>query len=165
MKIPVGKKKKSGIGMLVGAIVVAAVGVGGYLALASNLKPPAPPAAPPPAAVTPVETAPVAAPRQAPRRSPPRQVVTPPPPGPPAAPPPPPAAAQGFVSINSEPPGTVFIDGRDVGPVPVIDEPVSAGRHTIRVERAGYKTKSETMDVPANTTVRRRWVLDPEGSD
>jgi len=174
LKIPAPKKQKKsgiGIGMVVGAIVVAAAGVGGYVALTSKQSPPSssPPAAPPPTVVAPVETVHVAAPPPAPprqdqRRGPPRRAVVIPPPAPPA-PPPAPVAAQGFISVNSEPPGTVFIDGRDVGSVPVIDEAVSAGRHTIRVERAGYKTKSETVDVPANNTVRRRWVLDPEGSD
>ena len=48
---------------------------------------------------------------------------------------------------------------------PVIEEAVSAGRHTIRVERAGFKTKTETIDVPANTTVRRTYVLEQEGSE
>jgi hypothetical protein len=65
--------------------------------------------------------------------------------------------------VNSNPPGTLFIDGRDLGSVPVIEEPVTAGRHTIRVERAGYKTKTETIDVPGNTTVRRTYVLEQEG--
>jgi hypothetical protein len=65
--------------------------------------------------------------------------------------------------VNSNPPGTLFIDGRDMGSVPVIEEPVSAGRHTIRVERAGYKTKTEVIDVPANATVRHTYVLDQEG--
>jgi len=67
--------------------------------------------------------------------------------------------------VNSNPPGTLFIDGRDLGSVPVIEEPVSAGRHTIRVERAGFKTKTETIDVPATTTVRRTYVLEQEGSE
>jgi hypothetical protein len=39
------------------------------------------------------------------------------------------------------------------------------GRHTIRVERAGYKTKTETVEVQANGTVRRTYVLEPEGSE
>src|SRR5467141_2096153 len=55
MKIPAGKKKRSGLGILVGAIVVVAAGVGGYLTLGrkSAALPPPPP---PPAAVVPVET-------------------------------------------------------------------------------------------------------------
>jgi hypothetical protein len=102
----------------------------------------------------PVETIRVATqpPPSAPRRA------TPPPAPPPAA-----ATARGYITVNSEPPGTVFIDGRDVGSVPVIEEPVAVGRHTIRVERPGYKTKTETIDVPADNPVRRRYVLDPEG--
>ncbi|MGH7529089.1 MAG: PEGA domain-containing protein, partial [Gemmatimonadales bacterium] len=83
--------------------------------------------------------------------------VTPPPP------PPPPAAARGFITVNSEPPGTVFIDGREVGPTPVVEYGVSVGRHTIRVERPGFRTKTETVDVSPDGTVRKRYVLDPEG--
>ena len=162
MKIPAEKKKRSSVGMLVGALVVVAAGVGGYLALAKKSEPPpaAPPQgslppAPPPVAAS-VETVRVAQPPPPPSR---RQTAPPP------APPPVPAAARGYVSVNSNPPGTLFIDGRDLGSVPVIEEPISAGRHTIRVERAGFKTKSETIDVPANTTVRRTYVLEQEGSE
>ena len=147
MKIPAEKKKRSSIGMVVGAVVVVAAGVGGYFALGKK-QASAPPGAP---VAAPVETIRVATPPPASRRA------TPPPAPPPAA------AARGSITINSEPPGTVFIDGRDVGSVPVIEEPVSVGRHTIRVERPGYKTKTETLDVPANNPVRRRYVLDPEG--
>jgi len=152
MKIPAGKKKRSGVGTLVGAIVVVAAGVGGYLTFGRKSAAPPPPP-PPPAAVVPVET---------------QRVVAPPPPPPPArrpAPAPPPAAAaeQGFITVNSIPPGEVFIDGRDVGPTPVVEFSVSPGRHTIRVERPGYKTRSETVDVPPNGPVRKNWVLDPEG--
>jgi len=161
MKIPTEKKKRSSVGIVVGALVVVAAGVGGYLALGNKgAPPPTPPPqaslppAPPPVAV------PVATPPPAPRRGNDNRRQTAPPPAPPTAP----VAAQGYVSVNSNPPGTLFIDGRDLGSVPVIEQPVSAGRHTIRVERAGFKTKTETIDVPANTTVRRTWVLEQEGS-
>ena len=152
MKIPAAKKKRSGVGILVGAIVVVAAGVGGYLTLGRKSAAPSPPP-PPPAAVVPGET---------------QRVVAQPPPPPPARrppPTPPPAAAaeQGFITVNSIPPGEVFIDGRDVGPTPVVEFTVSPGRHSIRVERAGYKTRSETVDVPPNGPVRKNWVLDPEG--
>ena len=159
MKLGAERKKKSGLGLGIGALVLVVVGVGGYLALAKkSAPPPAPQASQPPAAApvsAPVETVRVAAnpPPSAPRRTAP----------PPAPPPAPAAAARGFLTINSEPPGTVFIDGREVGSVPVIEEPVSVGRHTIRVERPGFKTKQEVIDVPANTPVRKRYVLDPEG--
>ena len=162
MKIPAAKRKRSGVGVGIGALVLAVAGVGGYFALGKKVEPPPvsppqasqPPAAPP--VTAPVETLRVVA--NPPPPPPPRRTAPPP-----APPPTAPAAAQGFVSVNSNPPGNLFIDGRDLGSVPVIEEPVSAGRHTIRVERPGYKTKTEVIDVPANNTVRRTYVLEPEG--
>jgi serine/threonine protein kinase len=163
LKIPAEKKKRSSVGMVVGAVVLVAAGVGGYFALGkkADAPPVAPPQAslppaPPPAAAT-VETVPAAV--QQPRRGNdrPRQPTPPPAPPAPAA-----ASARGYVSVNSNPPGTLFIDGRDMGSVPVIEEPVTPGRHTIRVERPGFKTKTEVIDVQANSTVRRTWVLEPE---
>ena len=155
LRIAPAKKQRSSVGMVVGAVVLVVAGVGGYLALGKKSEPPPqaslPPAPPP--VTAPVETGRVATQPPAPRR------------GTDTRPPPAPAAAQGYVSVNSNPPGTLFIDGRDLGSVPVIEEPVSAGRHTIRVERAGFKTKTETVDVPANTTVRRTYVLEQEGSE
>src|SRR2546425_3783846 len=54
MKIPAGKKKRSSVGMVVGALVVVATGVGGYLVLGKKNEASLPPA-PPPVGV-PVET-------------------------------------------------------------------------------------------------------------
>ncbi|HUC40102.1 MAG TPA: protein kinase [Gemmatimonadales bacterium] len=153
LKILAARKNRSALGMVIGAVVIVAAGVGGYLALGKKSAAPPPPPlqasqppAPPPVTV------------HEPSPTPPRRQTAPPPAPPPAA-----ATARGSITVNSEPPGTVFIDGRDVGSVPVIEEPVSVGRHTIRVERPGYKTRTETVDVPANNPVRRRYVLDPEG--
>jgi len=163
LKIPAEKTKSSSMGLVVGAVVLVAAGVGGYLAFGKTSEsPPASPPqasqppAPPPVAVA-VDTVKVAtqpAPPPAPRRA--------PPPAPPARPPAA-AAAPGFITVNSNPPGEVFIDGRDVGPTPVVEFSVTPGRHTIRVERAGYKTRTETVDVPSNGPVRKNWVLEPEG--
>ena len=160
MKFGAATKKRSSAGLVIGALVLAVVGVGGYFAFTRKSAPPAPVPPPqasqPPAApvAAPIETVRVVAnpPPAAPRR-------TPPPPTPPTAPTP----AQGFVSVNSNPPGNLFIDGRDLGSVPVIEEPLSAGRHTIRIERPGFKTKTDVIDVPANNTIRRTYVLEPEG--
>jgi serine/threonine-protein kinase len=159
--IPSTPKKRSSVGLVVGAVVLVVVGVGGYLAFANKAAPNPPPAPPPAQASQPPAAPPViapVAPQPAPPPQPRRGTVRPPP-----APPTSPAAAQGFISVNSNPPGNLFIDGRDFGPVPVIDQPLSAGRHTIRVERPGYKTKTETVEVTPNNTVRRTWVLEPEG--
>ena len=57
-----------------------------------------------------------------------------------------------------------IIDGREVGGTPVVEYGVAPGRHTIRVERPGYKTKSEVVNVGAGETVRKRWTLE-EGTD
>jgi len=157
LKIPVEKKKRSSVGLVVGAVVLVAAGVGGYLALGTKPQASQPPAAPP--VTAPVDTLRVATQPAPPPPPPPRRGDTRRQAVPPAAP----AAAQGFVSINSDPPGNLFIDGRDLGPVPVIEEPVSAGRHTIRVERPGFKTRTEVINVPANNTIRKNFVLEPEG--
>jgi serine/threonine-protein kinase len=71
-----------------------------------------------------------------------------------------PAAAGGLLTIASDPNNAeIYIDGVDVGQAPVIEHAVAAGKHTIRVERAGYKTQTETVTVSANVTVRRKFSL------
>jgi serine/threonine protein kinase len=71
-----------------------------------------------------------------------------------------PAAASGLLTIASEPPNAeVYIDGVDVGQTPIIEFSVAAGKHTIRVERAGWKTQTETVTVVADVTVRRKFSL------
>jgi len=159
-RIPAGKKKRSSVGTLVGGLLVVAAGVGGYLALGRKS-----------------ETPPASSPQAGPAPAPPRaavetvRVAANPPPPPrrgndnrrQAAPPPaPPAAAEGTITVAADPYGEVFIDGTDVGQTPVVDFSVSVGRHTIRVERAGYKTVNETVQVSANNPVRKRYTLLPE---
>src|SRR5204862_524241 len=155
MTIPAEKKKRSNVGMVVGALVLVAAGVSGYLAFGRKS------AAGPPPVATPVETVRVADP-------------PPPPPAPPAArrgndnrrqappPPAPQAAAEGLITVAADPYGEVFIDGTDVGQTPVVEYAVPVGKHTIRVERAGYKTINETVQVSANNPVRKRYSLLPE---
>jgi serine/threonine-protein kinase len=70
-----------------------------------------------------------------------------------------PAPAQGYLSIAAEPYATVFIDGAGIGETPIISHPVRPGRHTIRVERPGYRTVTETVQVDAGNTVQRRYPL------
>src|SRR2546427_5405855 len=86
IKIPAAKKKRSGVGMLVGAIVVVAAGVGGYLAIGRKSAAGLPPAPPPLAA--PVETGRVAPqpPPPPPRHRNDRPQTSTPPPPPPRAP-------------------------------------------------------------------------------
>jgi len=144
----------------VGALVVVVAGVGGYLALGRKSETPptsspqaGPAPAPPPAAVETVRVA--ANPPPPPRRGNDNRRQAVPPPAPPAA-------AEGTITVAADPYGEVFIDGTDVGQTPVVDFSVSVGRHTIRVERAGYKTVNETVQVSANNPVRKRYTLLPE---
>jgi serine/threonine-protein kinase len=159
MKIP-GEKRKGNVGMVAGALVLVALGVGGYVVFGRNAPPVSPPqagpAAPPPVAAS-VETVRVAAQPPVPpptqRRAPDTRHQ---------ASPPPVAAAQGTITVAADPYGEVFIDGSDVGQSPVVDYALATGRHTIRIERAGYKTITETVQVTANSPVRKRYTLLPE---
>jgi len=157
---PPAPKKKGGKGLFVG-VAVLAVAAGGYFVVVKGGAKPAdqPVNQQPDTATVPVQTtpAPVQTKTQAtppPRRdqrreAPPRQQA--------------PAAAAGVVTIASDPQNAeVYIDGIDVGQTPIIEYSLSEGRHTIRVERAGYKTQTETVMVNANTPVRRRFTLIPE---
>jgi serine/threonine protein kinase len=72
------------------------------------------------------------------------------------------AEAQGFLTIAADPFGQVYIDGVDAGQTPVVEYAVKPGRHTIRLEHAGFKTITETVHVDASNTVRKRYTLLPE---
>jgi len=69
----------------------------------------------------------------------------------------------GFVSINSTPAATVFINGVEAGETPLGNFRVRPGRVTIRLEAPGYRTVSEQVVVEAGGTVRRTHSLIPEG--
>ena len=94
----------------------------------------------------------------APVRPTPTPVTQPPVQQPPAAP----VVEQGFLTIDSDPAGEVFIDGIDVGPTPLFNQPVKVGRHTVRIEAPGYKTATQAVDVVAGNPVRKRFTLIPE---
>jgi len=79
-----------------------------------------------------------------------------------APPPPPPEAEQGYLTIDSDPPGEVFIDGVDAGPTPLYRHAVKAGSHLIRIEAPGYKTLSQRIQVDPGNTVSKRFPLIPE---
>ena len=118
-----------------------------------------------PAVVPPASQSPPAASgrRTTPRREPQRQ-----PPARQAAPPvvqQPPAAAetQGFLTIDSDPFGTVFVDDVNVGDTPLVQYGVKPGFHMIRIESPGYKPYSERVQVTTGNTVRKRFTLTPEG--
>ena len=162
--------KKSRAGLIVGALVVV-LGVGGYLVMGRGKTPQSPPSQPQQAA------APVTPPPQTggtdSAKAPPVQVRTPPrrqtpprrePPRPVETPPAAPVEEFGFITVNVA--GTyaeVYIDNVDVGQTPLINYKVKAGRHTIKLERVGYKTVTEAVQVDPNGTVRKVYPLIPEG--
>ena len=141
---------KSRVAAWIGLVVVGAVGVGGYLMMRDTGR--GERGAVPPAAVDTVriqDTVRVPAPSS---------------PAPhaklrPAAPVP---AAQGFLTIAADPFGEVYIDGVDAGQTPLVEYVVKPGRHTVRIEHAGFKTVSESVQVDASNTVRKRYTLLPE---
>jgi hypothetical protein len=75
----------------------------------------------------------------------------------------PPVAAQGYITVNAEPYGELYIDGVDVGPTPVVRYAVRPGTHTVKVVREGFKTVDEKVHVDAGNTVPKRYTLLPGG--
>jgi serine/threonine-protein kinase len=122
----------------------------------------------PPVTPTPAPIEPATPPRQTTR--PPQQRPTPPTSRPrqqqPVVQPPPaqPAVEEwGYLSINANPFGTVFIDGVNVGDTPIDRHRVRPGTHTIRIENPGYKTLTERVQVDPGNTIRKTYPLVPEG--
>jgi hypothetical protein len=80
--------------------------------------------------------------------------------------PPPPASAApavaanvGWLTIDSDPYGTVQIDGVDVRDTPLVRHALAPGTYAVRIVRDGYRTWSETITVTAGNTERRRPTL------
>jgi eukaryotic-like serine/threonine-protein kinase len=146
---PASPPRRSRAGVVIGVAVVAVAGVGGYVALGLGGREAQGPASPPPLTVDTVriqDTVRVPVPAT-------KRPVTPRPPA---------AEAQGFLTIAADPFGEVFIDGVDVGQTPVVEYALKPGRHRIKIERPGFKTVTETVQVDANNTVRKRYTLLPE---
>lgn len=106
------------------------------------VNPPTPlPTLPPAPTPTPHPSAPTSAPHPTPAQ-PPTFVATPTPTHPAPAPPRHerrPTAAAGStarLSVSSEPPTEAFLDGSDLGPTPLTDVSVPAGKHTLRLANA-----------------------------
>ena len=148
-------RRRSRAPAVIGLVVVVA-GVGGYLMLGRNGS--GEQGALPPAAsidtvrirdTVRVPAQPSREPQRRAERAKPRQAA-------------PAVEAQGFLTIAADPFGQVYIDGVDAGQTPLIEYAVKPGRHTIRIEHAGFKTITETVQVDASNTVRKRYTLLPE---
>jgi len=150
---PPAAKPRSRTGVVVGVVVVAGIAAAGYLALGRGTA--SDQAASPPAVDTVRIADTVRLPATERLRS--RRPAAPPP-----SSPAPVEQAQGFITVNANPYGEVYIDGVDAGPTPVVRWPVKPGRHTIRVQREGYKTASDVVQVDAGNTVPKVYTLIPE---
>ncbi len=134
-------RRKSRAGLAIGVLVVAGAAVGGYVALGRGGAADSQSAAIDTVRIQDTVRVPVPAARPKPRE---------------------PAEAQGYLTIAADPFGEVYIDGVDVGQTPLVEYVVKPGRHTIRIEHAGYRTVTESVQVDASNTVRKRYTLLPE---
>lgn len=67
---------------------------------------------------------------------------------------PPTAPVFAFLTINSDPFGTVFVDGVELGDVPVVNHRLTPGRRIIEIRREGFHTVADTIDVVAGNPIR-----------
>src|SRR5438132_290484 len=142
------RRRRSRAPVVIGLVVVAA-GVGGYLMLGrEETAPRSPLPAPSVDTVRIQDTVRVPVPRRPAPAKPREQALV--------------AVAQGFLTIAADPFGEVYIDGVDAGQTPLVEYAVRPGRHTIRIEHAGFKTITVTVQVDASNTVRKRYTLLPE---
>jgi serine/threonine protein kinase len=66
------------------------------------------------------------------------------------------------LTVASEPYGTLYVDGVEVGDTPIANYALPLGRRVeLRVERDGYKTKRESIMISGPNPVRRRYILEP----
>jgi serine/threonine protein kinase len=68
-----------------------------------------------------------------------------------------------LLTVTSEPWGTLFIGGMEIGPTPIADYPLPLGTHRLRIEQEGYLTRMETIVVTNPNPIRRRYTLEPAG--
>jgi serine/threonine protein kinase len=66
------------------------------------------------------------------------------------------------LTVASEPYGTLYVDGVEVGDTPIANYALPVGRRVeLRVERDGYKTKRESIMISGPNAIRRRYLLEP----
>lgn len=65
------------------------------------------------------------------------------------------------LTVASEPYGTLFVDGVEIGDTPIANYSLPVGRRVeLRVERDGYKTKRESIMISGPNAIRRRYILE-----
>ena len=61
----------------------------------------------------------------------------------------------GFINIDSNPPGAVvFIDGKEAGKTPILEEKLKVGNHRVSMQLKGYKAHQEKIVIEENKTHR-----------
>ena len=66
------------------------------------------------------------------------------------------------LTVASEPYGTLYVDGVEVGDTPIANYQLPVGRRVeLRVERDGFKTRRESIIVNGPNAIRRRYILEP----
>jgi serine/threonine protein kinase len=66
------------------------------------------------------------------------------------------------LTVASEPYGTLYVDGVEVGDTPIANYQLPVGRRVeLRVERDGYRTRRESIMVSGPNAIRRRYILEP----
>jgi serine/threonine protein kinase len=68
-----------------------------------------------------------------------------------------------YLTVASEPWGTLYLDNVEIGPTPVADYPLQPGKYRLRIEQEGYRTKTEMLVVTGPNPIRRRYSLEPAG--
>jgi serine/threonine-protein kinase len=66
-----------------------------------------------------------------------------------------------YLTVASEPWGTLYLDNVEIGPTPVADYPLQPGRYLIRIEQEGYRTKSDIIVVTGLNPIQRQYRLEP----
>ncbi|MDQ4079635.1 MAG: protein kinase [Gemmatimonadota bacterium] len=66
------------------------------------------------------------------------------------------------LTVASEPYGTLYVNGIEVGDTPIANHRLPVGQRVeLRVERDGYKTRRESIMVSGPNPIRRRYILEP----
>jgi hypothetical protein len=74
----------------------------------------------------------------------------------------PPAQRLAPLTVASEPYGTLYVNGVEVGDTPIANYQLPVGQRVeLRVERDGYKTRRESIMVSGPNPIRRRYILEP----
>jgi hypothetical protein len=69
-------------------------------------------------------------------------------------PPPARAAGRGFLTIDSHPYATIYIDGRRFDDTPIYRAPLAAGRHVLRAVLADGRSRDQVIVIAANSELR-----------